>query len=361
MKVNGTPNQLVSVPFVIFSLPRSRSFWISKFLTYGDWQCGHDEIRHARSLEDVESWLAQPSTGTVETAAAPFWRLLRHYQPDTRIVTIRRPVEDVLRSLCEVFRRTDPELALPLLRKLDRKLDQIEAHTDAYRVEYADLQYEEVCAGLFEYCLPYDYDPRWWHAMQGLNLQVNLYHVLRYMQAHRHQLERVAQQAKHRLLTLLERPVELEGVTYQLETLETFHRDAEALAREQLVQWDQSPLEYETKNWDVHKVLEGEGKLQIMTARSNGRMFGYLVSVLGPDFDDKDKIIASHTIFMTSPLFRNLGLKLQRAALEALRARGVAEVQMGSGHRGAGSRIGALYRRLGARETGRLYCLDLGD
>ncbi len=28
-------------PFVVFGLPRSRTAWLSRFLTYGDWVCGH--------------------------------------------------------------------------------------------------------------------------------------------------------------------------------------------------------------------------------------------------------------------------------------------------------------------------------
>lgn len=36
--------------FVVFSMPRSRSAWLARFLSYGDWHCGHDEIRHFRSL-----------------------------------------------------------------------------------------------------------------------------------------------------------------------------------------------------------------------------------------------------------------------------------------------------------------------
>src|SRR5215472_6751131 len=80
-------------------MPRSRSKWLSQFLGYGEWQCGHDELRHCRSLDDVRSWLSQPCTGTVETAAAPFWRLLRAMAPGVRIVTVHRPVAAVAASL----------------------------------------------------------------------------------------------------------------------------------------------------------------------------------------------------------------------------------------------------------------------
>ena len=63
--------------FVVLAMPRSRTKWLSQFLSYGPWQVGHDEIRHCRSMDDVAAWLSQPFTGTIETAArAAFWRLL---------------------------------------------------------------------------------------------------------------------------------------------------------------------------------------------------------------------------------------------------------------------------------------------
>ena len=64
-------------PFVIFALPRSRTFWLSKFLTAGGWVCEHDEARHVRGMDDVRSALGREFTGYVETGAAPFWPLIR--------------------------------------------------------------------------------------------------------------------------------------------------------------------------------------------------------------------------------------------------------------------------------------------
>ena len=75
-------------------------------------------------------------------------------------------------------------------------------------------------------------------------------------------------------------------------------------------------------------VLEGFGALQITTARSNGRMFGYLLTVIGPALEFPDITSATNTFFYASREFPGLGMKLQRASIEALRARGVTEVLM---------------------------------
>jgi hypothetical protein len=345
-------------PFVIFSLPRSRSRWLSCWLNYGDWQCGHDEIRHCRSLDDVKSWLAQPCTGSVETAGAPFWRLLLHYRPDVRVVTIRRPVEDVLRSLRATGVAFDTTLG-PLIHRLNHKLDQVEQRIPSVRsFTFDELRTESACAALFEHCLPYRHDPVRWRTFDQTNMQINLHHMMRYFAAHRVQLEKVAKQARHRILSLMCRPPEIEGVTFQQETMASYD-EAIPLFREHAVITDRSPDAYLLVNRPLLEKLDELGSLQIVTARSNGRLFGYLVTVIGPSLEFEDKLTACHSAFFVSPQVRNLGMKLQHTAAEALRERGVSDLHLRAGVLGAGPRLGAFYRRMGAEEDGQMYRLGL--
>ena len=58
-----------------------------------------------RGLDDAQAWLSQDCTGTAETAAAPWWRLVRHYRPDIRTLVVRRPVAEVLDSLLRLDMR----------------------------------------------------------------------------------------------------------------------------------------------------------------------------------------------------------------------------------------------------------------
>lgn len=348
----------MTAPFIIFSLPRSRSRWLSCFLNYQDWQCGHDEIRHCRSLDDVKSWLAQPCTGTVETGAAPFWRLLLHYRPDVRVVTVRRPVAEVLQSFAATGVPFDATLA-SLIWRLDRKLDQIEQRVPGVRsFVYDDLKTETTCAALFEHCLPYPYGHTWWQTLDAINVQLNLAHLMRYFAAHRPQLEKVAKQAKQRILSFMCRAPKIEGVTFQQETMASYD-EAIPLFREHAVLTDRSPDAYLFVNTPLMRKLEELGSLQIITARSNGRLFGYLMTVVGPSLETQDKLTACHTAFFASPVIKNLGMKLQHVAAEALRERGVSDLQMRAGVVGAGPRLGTFYRRMGAEDFGHLYRLDL--
>lgn len=182
-------------PFIILALPRSRTFWLSKFLTYGDWYCGHDELRHVRTLADAQSWLTQPLTGTVETAAAPFWRLIPRH---ARVVIVRRPVDQVVQSMMAsmpagVF---DREGMMRLIVRQDKKLDQVARRLNCVQVGFEHLNSERVCRELFEYCLPYDFDAAWWRAVSAANFQINMPAFMRYIIAHKPQIDAAAYQAK---------------------------------------------------------------------------------------------------------------------------------------------------------------------
>jgi len=347
------------VTFVVMALPRSRTAWMSRFLSYREWICGHDEARHCRSLDDLHSWLSQPCTGTVETMAAPFWRWITSYRPEVRIVTVRRPVADVVASLAALG--FDPALMLPAMQRLDRKLDQIEARVPGVlSVPFADLAMQDGCARLFEHCLPYEHDPRWWELLNAANIQVNMGGVVRYMAAYRPQIAKLAKQVGHRIIAAMRQPeMESDGITFQVEPFRQFYRDAEALFREHLTQTDQSPDDHMRKNLGLFARLDDIGGLQVLTARCNGRMFGYLVSVVAPSLDKPGILHAEHTIFFASSAVRGLGMRLQREAVAKLRERGCSSVLMRAGHRGSGPRLGTFYRRLGADEFGQLYRLEL--
>lgn len=346
-------------PFVILALPRSRTAWLSAFLSYRDWQCGHDELRHCRSLEDVSCWLGQPCTGTVETLAAPFWRLLPRLRPDVRIVVVRRPVAEVVASLMRLGIGFDEQMLRAQMGRLDRKLDQIERRLPVYSVAYDDLSSEATCAALFEHCLPYPHDHDWWAHCAARNVQINMPLLIRYMHAHREQMGKLAQMAQQRILQAMHiRPVaEAGGMTLQTEAFDDFYRDGEALFRNHLVSVGEAPDRSGVKNLALFRAIERVGCLQVVTGRVNGRMFGYLMSIISPSLEDSRETIACHTFFYAE--LPGLGMKLQRAALASLKARGVNEVYFRAGPRGAGPRMGALYRRLGAYPDGEQYRLRM--
>lgn len=347
--------------FLVLSLPRSRTTWLSRFLTYGDWSCSHEQLRHLRSLEDVDAWFSQDCTGTAETAAAMWWRLIPE---GVKIVTVRRPVAEVVDSLMALPGLSfDRAVLEQTMAAHDRKLDQIEARRDCLSVRYEDLADEATCAAIFEHCLPYTHDHAHWAAMEGQNVQCDMRALMRYMAAYRPALEKLGKVAKHRILARmsLREPVAPDGMTLACEDFATWLRDARPMIEEHLVIVGEAPDAWRTKNLPLMQRLYDAGAMQIMTARCNGRMFGYRMTLIAPSLTSESLISASNLTFYADPAAPGLGMKLERAALRELKARGVGDVFWECGTRGSGPKLSAIPRRLGAVEHGHTYRLPLTE
>lgn len=345
----------------MYSLPRSRTFWLSQFLSASGWHCGHDELRHARAMEDITAWLKQPQTGSAETLAAPFWRLTQNLCPDIKTVVVRRPVVEVVESLMALGLPFDRSILTRNMTKLDRKLDQIEDRVPGVlSVKFTDLADEATCARLFTHCLSLDHQPERWALFNAANLQTSMLATLRYANAYAPQLDRLGKMAKQKILAAMTRPVpDVEGITFQQETFDQWYSDAKDLIADHLVQVGEAPDNHANKNVEMMRRVDAVGGMQITTARSNGRMFGYLMTIMGPSFENTTDTEALNLTFYASPLVRGLGIKLQRASNEALRQKGVSYVFLRAGVRGTGPKMGALYRRIGGEGIGEMFRLDL--
>ena len=230
-------------PFIIYALPRSGTFWLSRYLTWGGYACAHEQARHVRAPADVRSWLAQDHTGTAETAAAPWWRLVQHYRPDVRTLVVRRPVADVVDSLMRLDMRGvctfDPARLTQHLERQDRRLDQIERCVPgALSVRFAGLFAEDIGARIFEHCLALPHNHDWWAAMAPLNLQCSMPALMRYALTHQIQMNTAAAVCWREMRRLM-RPNRLpqlatadDGVTIQEEPFERAWADGQALMAE---------------------------------------------------------------------------------------------------------------------------------
>lgn len=350
-------------PFLVLGLPRSRTAWIARFLSYGEWSCGHDQLRYMRSLDDVKAWLSLENSGTCETGAAAYWRLALKFRPDIRVVTIRRPVDDVLESLARVGLDYGMVERRKVLAAMDRKLEQIEGRIpNVLSIAYQDLQGETACSQLFRFCLPYNHDPAWWNAVAPINIQINFPALMRYIHANGPAIEKLIAQARQTMLTdMAIRPAETGGLTIQEETIDAWHDDCQHLFREHCVAVGEHPDNWKNKNIPLMRQLYGLGVMQVMIGRCNGKAFGYLMTIVAPSLEGKNRTSAQHTTFYASPAFPGLGLKLQRAALTALQGKGVQETFMRAGVRGDGDRTDVLFRRLGAQDFGRMFRVELGN
>jgi GNAT superfamily N-acetyltransferase len=342
-------------------MARSRTTWLAQFLSYGGWHCAHDEIVHIRGLEDVKSWFQQPQTGTVETAAAPWWRLVQKLVPEARVVVVRRPVEEAIASFMALGLPFDRSLLTNELRRQDRKLEQIvKRWPGALSVTYSDLASETACAAIFEHCLPFKHDHGWWAHMAPQNIQVNMGAVVRYHQAHGMQIEKARAQAQVQSLADLRRPFRTPpDLVIREEPLADLLKDFPVMARQHCAVIGEHPENYQNKNWDLMKDLETSGTHQVMVARCNGRVFGYSMGTIGPSLETPDVKVGCHTILYASPEFKGLGRQLLHASTDLMKAKGVSEVYFRAGVRGDGTRLGPVFQRMGAEPYGQLFKLTL--
>jgi hypothetical protein len=141
-----------------------------------------------RGIADLAAVFRAPCTGSAEPGASLGWRLLRHHVPETRIVVVRRPVEECVASMCRVdlrgTGRYEPEILRRVLTREDRALDEIAAQPDVLSVAFADLGGEEACRRIFERCLPFAFDRVWWASLRDRNIQCDAAAMLAYYRKH---------------------------------------------------------------------------------------------------------------------------------------------------------------------------------
>lgn len=159
--------------FIILSLPRSRSAWLAHFLTYGaKYVIGHDLVIQCDSIEQFVGLFAPDIglTGTVETGAVLGWPLFRESLPDVQIVTLHRPVAEVMESFARFG-------IVPDRAEMEARADMLEACAAApgvMRIDSAELFSVETARKLFETLLPEPFDYEWFEYLTTLNIQINM-------------------------------------------------------------------------------------------------------------------------------------------------------------------------------------------
>lgn len=182
--------------FIILSLPRSRSFWLSRFLSFGELQCGHDLCVDCGNVEDFISAFGSID-GTIETGAILGWRLIQHLLPQVQLIVVRRPVRDVFHS----FEKLGIPVEATDLFTRALMLDQLASQPFVKTWEYRELEDESACAKLFETCTGRQHSPAWWRGMRNLNIQIDMGERMAHLIANASRLEQfrasvLAQQAE---------------------------------------------------------------------------------------------------------------------------------------------------------------------
>lgn len=358
------------VPFIVYGLPRSRTNWLSWFLSYHGWRCYHDQGIHMRTLDDLRSACRMDYTGWADTGAALYWRVVQAYRPDAKVLVVRRPRDQVFDSLLRLEAAGAMTLDHARLRRLlayeDHQLDLIEAQAGVLSVTFDDLAREETCAAVFEHCLPFPHDHAWWEQFAPMNLQCDMAAMTRYAAANRKQIDRFAVQMRAELRRLryvgkiTGRPLPVAGepaddVRVYVGTVDEFLADGAWLVEEHVSEIGSPDGEVLDINYPLMRELEKAGLHVGMVARRGNAIVGYACFVISPSLNN-GAVLQGHqsTSFVTKSA-RGVGPKLIKAGIDELKRHGVSEVFLRAGFRGSGTKYGALAKRLGGQDYGQIY------
>ena len=349
----------MSAPFVIFGLPRSRTAWLSRWLSYQGRSVGHDIGIEADSCQGFFDQLCCLA-GTAETGAMFAHRLVRAVLPDARFVTIRRPVSDVLASLGgQGITGQDEEIAAR-----DAYLDDLET-AGALRVSYAQLGDVCCCADLFEHLLGVPFDFRWWRAANAVNVQVDMPQRLARLAERKDAITELKAETRE-MLARLDRGEIMPLVAMAWEPVASFLGELKPLGERHWEEVNNGALTGHPFRPDgaVLTRLEDAGIFKCLVSRMGGRMVGYLTWNVSPDPESEGIIQADQGGWYVDPdpAIRplHLGRKMLDRSIADLGHAGIHNVLLHHQLNGRGANLGAMFARMGAVELQHRYLLSLG-
>lgn len=192
--------------FIVHGLPRSRTAWLSEFLTYKDHKCQHELSITLRHPKQIVEYFQTENQGASETGSTQAWWLIEHAQPKLKVVLVRRDIEEVIDSLMEVDLSGVAYYERESLRKhlgySNRMLDKLEKRNNSLSVSFHELNKMETCKKVFEHCLPYEFDIRHWANLKNKNIQVNIKKMIRYYHENKQEITNLKRLCKMELRRL---------------------------------------------------------------------------------------------------------------------------------------------------------------
>lgn len=149
-------------------------------------------------------------------------------------------------------------------------------------------------------------------------------------------------------------------LTFQLESWSDYYRDCQALWVEHYdeiaVQKDRMEMKPDVAGY---MALEAAGRLQILTVRDDGRMVGYLLTVIRPHLHYANVLSGFEDAYFLSKTHRRgmTGVKLIREGIRYMRAVGVQKAFFMTK---ASLDMGRIFERLGFTKSDIVYSKWIG-
>ncbi len=193
------------LPYAVFTAGRSRTMWLSAFLTYGICVCNFESTAKVNTFQEVANMLTIPGMGAAETLAAPAWPLIVIAAPKLRAVVVRRPVDEIIESLVKATEgrvKLDLEKLKRLINYVVRALDKLSQQPQTLTVDFHELDKEDVCRAVFEHCLPYKHDHGWWEFLSAKKIDPDVIQLAHLYELRKDAVHQLARECRHLLFRL---------------------------------------------------------------------------------------------------------------------------------------------------------------
>lgn len=143
--------------FFIVGLPRTRTSWMSNFLTYKTSFCFHEAIRLCYKIEDMIALFEsvdEPNVGDADCRIIEFQKDFRKMFPNAKWIYIKRDIKDVIYSLEKRFEFEESYRDTDFCKKLQEKYNVFEKEYSPLTFQYDELDNVDVCEAIWNYCIP---------------------------------------------------------------------------------------------------------------------------------------------------------------------------------------------------------------
>lgn len=163
--------------FFIFSLPHSRTAWLTNFMTHGNAHCFHEALISCHRVSDLKpifEGTKKPIVGNADCLNALVADDIMAAFPESRLVVVERNPDKVEQSL-SALGSWNPDM----VRWMRNELEQVKAKYAPLIMPYEALSTPEGCKLVWNYCIGdfsdgTSFDHRRWEMLDALNVQIDL-------------------------------------------------------------------------------------------------------------------------------------------------------------------------------------------
>lgn len=337
---------VLSKPFIVFSLPRSRSAWLSVLLSASGGPTGHDIGIETDTPDDFIQELKLRG-GTCETGAIFAWRKIKAIIPEIKFAVVLRDPEEVIQSLAK-FDLTDFDLEI---QTRYNQLVELSEQSEVFTCRFSELNDNLIVSQLYKHCTDLDIPINWLSKLQNMNVQVDMPSRISRLQERSEDIKNLKK------LCNSEYHVQIEPWT------DEFWSDAKILAESHFEEVDgdielRRQLNVDT---EIMKMLSDSGVLLLITARKNSKLIGYYTWQIMPDIESAGLLIAQQGAWYVNPGHPKIAVQMFDKSVKELKKRGVKCIFPHHRSQGRGKDIGKFFKRRGAKLIQHTYSLWIGD